>query len=140
MASPQLEQYLETIEARLKNLPAPQRQEEILEIRQHLEALVAGHYLAGLSQDEAVATAIRQFGHAEQIGQALNQVSRQQRIRSFWLLVIYCLTVAINLAIFIVNDNPDSWFAKFALALSLPAGILGIGLVETVQNWRRART
>ncbi len=139
MANRPLDHYLETIEARLKNLPAVRRQEEMVEIRQHLEALIAGHYLAGLSQDEAVATAIRQFGHAEQIGQALSQASRQQRLRSLWLPLIYLITVAVNLAIFAFNDNPDTWFAKLVLAFSLPVGILALGVLEDFQDRWRSR-
>jgi len=139
MANSQLEHYLKTIESRLQNLPPAQRQEELLEIRQHLEALVAGHHLAGLSEAEAVVAAIRQFGHAEQVGQELSKATQQKRIRSFWLIVIYVVTVAVNLAIFIVNDNPDTWFAKLVLAFSLPAGVLALGVAEMVQNRWRAR-
>jgi uncharacterized membrane protein len=139
MAQSQLDYYLEIIEGRLKGLPPAQRQEEMREIRQHLEALVAGHRIAGLSEDEAVAAAIRQFGHAEQIGQELSQASQQPRMRSLWLPLIYILTVAVNLAIFAFNDAPDTWFAKLVMAFSLPAGILALGVAEVVQTYWRAR-
>lgn len=78
MAQSQLDHYLATLEARLKSLPPARRQEEMLEIRQHLEALVAGHLRAGVSEDAAVAAAIRQFGHAEQIGQELSKFAHAQ--------------------------------------------------------------
>jgi uncharacterized membrane protein len=139
MAKSQLDHYLETIEGRLKNLPPARRQEEMQEIRQHLEALVAGHRIAGLSKEEAVAAAIRQFGHAEQVGQALSQASQQPRMRSLWLPLIYILTVAVNLAIFAINDNPDTWFEKLVLALTLPAGVLAPSVVEVVQTYWRSR-
>lgn len=137
MANSELEHYLETIEARLKGLPSAQRQEEVREIRQHLEALVAGHRIAGLGEDEAVEAAIRQFGHAEQVGQELSKAPRQQRMRAFWPFLIYIITVAVNLAIFAYNDSLDSWFARLVMALSLPLGVLALGVAEVVQNnWR----
>ncbi len=55
MANSQLDHYLETMEGRLKSLPPVRRQEEMREIRQHLEALVAGHRIAGLNEDELTA-------------------------------------------------------------------------------------
>ncbi len=134
MANSQLDRYLETIEGRLKRLPPARREEEMLEIRQHLEALAAGHRMAGLSAEEAEATAIRQFGHAEQVGQELINVSLRQRMRALLLPFVYFLTVTVLMVIFIVNDNPDTWFAKIVMALSLPAGILALGVAEMVQN------
>lgn len=139
MANSPLDHYLETIEARLQGLLPARRQEEMREIRQHLEALVAGHRIAGLSEEEAVAAAIRQFGHAEQVGQALNQASQQQRMRYLWLILIYILTVAVSFGIYVINDNPDTLFAKLVMAFSLPATILALGVAEVVQNYLRSR-
>ena len=139
MPKSQLDHYLETIEGRLKRLAPARRQEDMQEIRQHLEALAAGHRIAGLSEDEAVAAAIRQFGHAEQVGQELSQASQQQRMRSFWLLLIYLLTVAVCFGIFVINDNPETLFAKLVMAFSLPTGVLGLGVAAVVQPYWRAR-
>lgn len=139
MPNSQLDHYLATIEGRLKRLPLARRQAEMQEIRQHLEALAAGHRISGLSEDEAVAAAIRQFGHAEQVGQELGQASQQQRMRSFWLILIYILTVAICFGLFVINDNPDTLFAKLVMAFSLPAGVLALGVAEIVQNYWLAR-
>lgn len=139
MAQSQLDHYLTILEARLKGLPPARRQEEMLEIRQHLEALVVGHRLAGASEEDAVAAAIRQFGHAEQVGQALNQASQQQRIHYLWLILIYFLTVAVSFGIYVINDNPDTLFAKLVMAFSLPASILALGVAEIVQTYLRTR-
>ena len=139
MAPSPLDHYLETVEARLNNLPPARRQEEMLEIRQHLEALVAGHQRAGVSEADAVAAAIRQFGHAEQIGQALSKASQQQRMRYLWLILIYILTVAVSFGIYVINDNPDTLFAKLVMAFSLPASILALGVAEMVQTFLRTR-
>lgn len=139
MANSQLDHYIASIEARLKSLSPARRQEEMREIRHHLEALIAGHRIAGLSEDEAVEAAIRQFGHAEQVGQELSKASQRQRMRSLWSLLIYILTVAVNIVIFAINDAPDTWFAKLVMAFSLPAGILALGVAEGVQNYLRSR-
>ncbi len=47
MANQQLDQYLKTVGARLKRLTPAQRAEELQEIRQHLEALIAGYVAQG---------------------------------------------------------------------------------------------
>jgi len=139
MPNSQLDHYLATIEGRLKRLPLARRQEEMQEIRQHLEALAAGHRIAGLSEDEAVAAAIRQFGHAEQVGQELDKASPRLRIRSFWLILVYVITVAVCFGIFVIRDNPETMFEKLVMAFSLPAGTLALGVAEVVQTYWRAR-
>ncbi len=139
MANSQLDAYIETIESRLNGLPPARRQEEMQEIRQHLEALAAGHRIAGLSEDEAVEAAVRQFGHAEQVGQELSKASQQQRMRYLWLILIYFITVAVSFGIYAINDNPDTLFAKLVMAFSLPASILALGVAEIVQTYLRSR-
>lgn len=139
MANSQVDHYLEIMEGRLKRLSPAQRKEEMLEIRQHLEALAAGHRSAGLSEEEAEKAAIRQFGHAEQVGQDLSNVSQRQRMRALLLPFVYFLTVAVLMAIFIVNDSPDTWFAKIVMAISLPAGVLALGVAEMIQRYLRSR-
>lgn len=141
MANPRLDQYIETIHARLKSLPAAQRDEEVREIRQHLDALVAGHRAAGLGEDEAVHVAIRQFGHAEQVGRELHQTWQPQRLRALVpALLIYLLSVGLILVFFVtandkVTDFPYDLADKIVLACILPAGIL----VHTLLSHLRAR-
>jgi uncharacterized membrane protein len=50
----QLEEYLNTFAARLGKLPGAQRDDELREIRQHLELLIASHREQGKSEEEAV--------------------------------------------------------------------------------------
>jgi hypothetical protein len=141
MANTPLDRYIETIAARLKTLPAAQRDEEMREIRQHLDALVAGHRAAGLSEDEAVKVAIRQFGHAEQVGRELQQSQQPQRLRALLpALLIYLISVGLILAFFVsANDKPTDFpydlADKIVLACILPAGIL----VHTVLTHFRTR-
>ncbi|MBV9865750.1 MAG: hypothetical protein JO316_10390 [Abitibacteriaceae bacterium] len=72
----QLEAYLHRVEAQLHSLPAEKRAAELRELRQHLEAMVARLSNDGLNQQEAVETALAQFGDAHHLGQALHQAHR----------------------------------------------------------------
>lgn len=73
MHSP-LEQYIETVETRLRALPPEQRNNEVEEIRQHLESMVAAHVELGYGEQEAVELSLTQFGKAERVGKDLNRV------------------------------------------------------------------
>lgn len=139
MANSQIDDYLKIIEDRLKRSSPTRRQEEMLEIRQHLEALAAGHRIAGLSEEAAEKAAIRQFGHAEQVGQELSNISQRQRMRALLLPFIYFLTVAVLMVIFVVNDSLDTWFERVVMAFTLPAGILALGVAEMIQSYWRLR-
>ena len=143
MTHPQLERYVETIASQLKSLPPAQRDEEVQEIRQHLDALVAGHCGAGLSEDEAVKLAIRQFGHAKQVGEELCQVSQPQRRRSAWMAIgIYLFSVTLILLFFVTaNDKPMDfpyeWGDQVLLACILPASILVQAIVSYIRTRNR---
>ncbi len=53
---------------RLQALASARRDEELREIRQHLEALVEEYIAQGYGEEEAIVTALRQFGPVERIG------------------------------------------------------------------------
>jgi hypothetical protein len=67
----QLEKYLSQIEKQLAALPAEQRQDELREIRSHLEMMIEDNVARGFDVDEAVARALKQFGIAKTVGQDL---------------------------------------------------------------------
>jgi uncharacterized membrane protein len=71
----QLEAYLNTFATRLGKLPGAQRDDELREIQQHLELLIASHREQGKSEEEAVRLAISQFGRAEKIGRDLSEAN-----------------------------------------------------------------
>lgn len=58
----QLERYVDALDGKLSALSPEQRSAEIAEVRAHLSDLADGHRELGLSEDEAAAAAIRQFG------------------------------------------------------------------------------
>jgi hypothetical protein len=69
----QLEQYLKTVEQNLHALPAEERDNELNEIRSHIESLVEAHRELGCSETEAVSQTLAQFGHAQKLGKDLTQ-------------------------------------------------------------------
>ena len=77
----QLEQYVETVAARLGTLPEAERTEQIAELRQHLESLVASAQTEGASEEAATETALRQFGDARQVGTDLNRSGWRMRLK-----------------------------------------------------------
>jgi hypothetical protein len=62
-----LEQYVEEVASGLSSLPEHLRQEEVTELRQHLDATVESYLHGGLSEAEAAEKAIRQFGDARTV-------------------------------------------------------------------------
>ncbi|HEY0607628.1 MAG TPA: permease prefix domain 1-containing protein [Herpetosiphonaceae bacterium] len=123
-----LDHYITTLDKRLRSLPQAQREDDLREVRQHLEALVAGHVMRGMSEADAVDAALRQFGRAEQIGKDL--AALQQPSRPLWqYLLMYAACVLVIFVFFATaNDKPTDfpygWAEQLLLALVLPAGIL----------------
>jgi len=73
-----LEQYVEEVGHNLRSLPEERRQEEIAEIRSHLDARVEAEMELGKTQDEAVAEALHQFGSSRKVGSGLRRAWRRR--------------------------------------------------------------
>ena len=73
-----LDLYLQTVERELGGLETEQREGELREMRQHIEAIVTRLVEGGLNESEAIEAAIAQFGAARQIGREL-QTARAGR-------------------------------------------------------------
>ncbi len=138
MDNPRLEQYLMTIAAGMKTAPAKQRDEEVEEMRQHLEALVARHIAQGRGEDAAVEAAIRQFGRAEQVGRGLERTWQ----RSLWApALIYLVSTLLIFGFFATasdkpTDFPYDLGDQILLAIVIPCGVL----IKTVFNrWSTRR-
>jgi len=76
-----LDAYVAQLDRHLARLPAWRREEELREIRQHLEALVMAYQELGSSEGEAVALALAQFGPPAQNARDLCRVWRRQQER-----------------------------------------------------------
>ena len=78
-----LDCYLSAIGSHLRGVSQGRRDEELSEIRQHLEDLVAASRQEGLSDHDAVHAAINQFGSPDVVGKALSKTLEKRRAR-FW--------------------------------------------------------
>jgi len=66
-----LEQYLQTVGQNLHALPAEERNNEINEIRLHMESLVEANRELGSTEEEAVTQTLARFGRAQNVGNDL---------------------------------------------------------------------
>ena len=66
-----LEAYLQEVKAQLKALPRAAHEDEISEIRLHLQALVQQSLQRGESESDAVKFALAEFGDAREVGRDL---------------------------------------------------------------------
>jgi hypothetical protein len=139
-----LDHYITTVSKRKRSLPAAQREEDLREVRQHLEALVAGHVMRGMSEAQAVDAALRQFGRAEQIGQDLAVAQQPSRPLWHYLLMYACCVLLIFGFFATANDKPTDfpygWAEQLLLALVLPAGVLIATVKACVRAVRSSRT
>jgi hypothetical protein len=106
-----VDRYLAAVARRLRALPAARRGEELRELRQHLDALVAGHRAAGLDEQAAARAAVARFGPAERVGRGLRDTARPRRsVRSyaaFWAVFV-AVQLAVNLlVVLLTGDRPD---------------------------------
>lgn len=99
MTNLKLDQYVETVAARLKTLPEPERKSQIDELRQHLESLVAANQTQGVSVDIATETALQQFGNAQEIGSDLGRSVWRMRLKRLPESLVIVLSVAAGLVL-----------------------------------------
>lgn len=88
-----IDKYLQTVESQLRDLSQEQREEEVREMRQHLEALASRLVEGGASEAAAIQSAIEQFGPPRQVGRSVRWASRHsQKRRRAWatLLAMAC--------------------------------------------------
>ena len=74
-----LNRYLDDLESRLRFLPDADREQEMAEISQHLDALIRAHEANGQSEDAAVQAALAEFGAAREIGSRLYHTGKHKR-------------------------------------------------------------
>ncbi len=95
-----LEDYLSEVATHLSALPAKQRNEELREMRVHLENAVFVSREGGQSEEEAVQNAVAQFGTPRNLGENIVWSWRRglaQDRRSFWGAAA-CTSAALVLA------------------------------------------
>ncbi len=89
---PHIERYLKQVERQFKGLTSEQREAELREIGQHIQAIVDESEQQGLCHAEAVREALRQFGAPHKVGRELQRAS--SRRLPLWLSLITNLMMA----------------------------------------------
>lgn len=107
-----IDSFLGSIGAQLRGMAPARREEELRELGQHLDLLVAGYRAQGLSERAAAAAAIDRFGRAEHLARELRAAARRPDRGSsplyylaFWL-GYGAVIVLVHLAILAVIDAP----------------------------------
>ena len=71
--SARLETYVEELRHELRDLPVATRAQELAEVRSHLEQLKVANVELGLTEEEAEAAAVSQFGGANELGKSVQK-------------------------------------------------------------------
>ena len=81
----QFENYIETLNEGLRNLPVTEREAEIAELRQHLNALVQARAELGNTEtnEDAVLAATKQFGEASVVRRRLVLAYHRRQLAKF---------------------------------------------------------
>jgi hypothetical protein len=133
-----LEQYLSEVAVQLKPLPPKRRDEELREMRQHLLNAVTVNLEQGLTEDDAVAKALKQFGSPQAVAQDTVMAWRREfkaKMQSFCgtALATFGLTNALqyrgvllsyNFFTQIMGVKNESYAAIARLPLLLHAGFI----------------
>ena len=123
-----LEAYLSEVSAQLGPLPGKRREEELREMRGHLEAAYAAGLARGQSEEEEARDVLAQFGVPEELGAETVAAWRRGRSRdrrSFWgAAACYWLTWLLLLRLLEPWTFPDSGPKFHSLPLFWNAGAL----------------
>jgi len=101
----QLEKYLSQIEKQLAALPVEQRQNELREIRSHLEMMIDDNVACGCDADNAVAKALEQFGAANKLGKELRQYKPFAWLHYFRPLAAFLFALGVVIAWVSISPN-----------------------------------
>lgn len=115
-----LEDFFNQVAQGLDPLPVERRNDEIEEIRQHLLNAIMVNREMGHTEDEAVATAVEQFGTPKAIGENLVWAWRRgqaRRKRSFWGPAA-CAFMLTDCLPFLQDTPPETRRASLDIRLS----------------------
>jgi hypothetical protein len=100
-----LDDYLARVARELRSLPAPVRENELKEVRSHLEQLIEDNIAQGQSRDAATQSSLATFGRARAVGIGVRDVLEGQEtgwkpwvtafVRGFlfWMVGFYALVI-----------------------------------------------
>jgi hypothetical protein len=115
-----IESYLESVRKRLDQLPAAERNAELTEVRDHLTELARGHAELGMTEQEAIQTALRQFGDPKLVGTNLRRAWEQGQKRRLPGTVL----------------SAAGWAISISLVMSLISFLIRSILAEATNNYQ----
>lgn len=152
-----LENYIETINDGLRKLPSTEREAEIAELRQHLNALVLTQTELGNTdtEEDAVRGAMMQFGQASVVQRRLVLAYRRRQLAKFrqtWIGAVLCTIFAAFLGVIvssctlfplgryivgenITTENLTVFIASFCVALFVECWFIG-WFSSRLSSWR----
>jgi uncharacterized membrane protein len=105
-----IEQHLNRLRAQLSGCPDTWRNEQLTEVKTHIESLYNAQLACGLSPNDAIDSALEKIGNPEKIGKELKAQWKKNRLqawgnRVFQALTIFaCLDIVLLDKIFSVNN------------------------------------
>lgn len=103
-----LEEYLSQVEHELRTVPAPQRDEELREMRQHLvDNVTVNQEILGYDEEQAVATALEEFGAPKKLAREILAAwcrGDEKTNRRKVLAATFCSTASMSVGVAIVNS------------------------------------
>ena len=130
-----LETYLSEVAAQLQPLPAKRRNEELREMRVHLENAVSVDRELGQTEDKAVQAAIAQFGTPKDLGENLVWAWRREQAlnrRDFWGAAVSTplMLLLLWLAMFHLDPLTLPWLDRYCAEHKNFAQTLGVALSD----------
>lgn len=96
--SSQLEKYLRDVAVQLHELPEEERDEQVEEIRAHLDTFIEKQKAADATDDEAVRMAIAQFGASAKVGRDIRKAVLRPHLRPVRAAALVVLALATLIA------------------------------------------
>ena len=125
----QLERYLREVAVQLHELPAEEREEQVEEIRVHIEAYIDRHKSAGKSDAEAEQGALLQFGDAAKVGREIIRAKTHKSLRAIGLAALIMLALATVVSCLSFRDMVSPVAA--GQAISHTAVLVSLQVAET---------
>ncbi len=120
-----LGKYLSQIEKQLAELSTEQREEELREIRSHLEMMIDENVARGINPDEATTKALEQFGEANKLGKELRQYKTFAWLHYFRPLAAFLFALGVVIAWVSISSVPVQW----------PSDLMLIIIIFPITGW-----
>jgi hypothetical protein len=136
-----LEHYLARIAGQLRPMPADRRNVELDEVHQHLQDLTEQYQDAGMTGDQAIASALRQFGSPGRLGSQLLRAWCRENPKNLpgtiwstvgWAWLVFVVSQwTYMMAFYLLHSAEQRYGAAYVYwsAIAWPFFVLGAGYI-----------